>query len=225
MRRKKPRENVVFAAKPFQSAYRKRISNLSLSSQMADTLHSKQNTIMKGNIPAAERLAVTLRYLASVLNNYLDVPSTEEEWIAIAKEFEKKLNFPNCIGSLEGKHVLLSNSIVLFALVDASCNFLYIYVGTNGRLSDSAIFSKSTLFSAIENRALGVPGSTRLLNQFNDSEIPFLMVADDVFPPKSYLMKPYPKRNLTRTKGIFNYHLSRARMSKMHLALAILSTL
>ncbi|XP_015905945.1 uncharacterized protein [Parasteatoda tepidariorum] len=218
---------------------------------------SKQNTVMRDSIPAAERLAVTLRYLASgdsysslmflfridkstlsnfipetceaiyaALQDYIQVPSTEEEWIAIAKEFEEKWNFPNCFGSLDGKHVLvrhkrkygsqlfnykLSNSIVLFALVDANCNFLYVDVGTNGRVADSTIFSKSTLFSALENRALSVPGPTRLVNQLNDSETPFVMVADEAFPLKSYLMKPYPKRNLTRTKRIFNYRLSRAR--------------
>nr|XP_042895075.1 uncharacterized protein LOC122268796 [Parasteatoda tepidariorum] len=147
----------------------------------------------------------TCEAIYAALQDYIQAPSTEEEWVAIAKEFEEKWNFPNCFDSLDGKHILMRhkrkygsqlfnykmcNSIVLFAIVDANCNFLYIDVGTNGRVADSTIFSKSTLFSALENRALCVPGPTRLLNQLNDSETPFVMVADEAFPLKSYLMKP-----------------------------------
>lgn len=38
-----------------------------------------------------------------------------------------------------------------------------------------------------------------------------VFVADDAFPLKTYLMKPYNRRNLTREQAIFNYRLSRAR--------------
>lgn len=38
---------------------------------------------------------------------YLKNPSTEEEWKAISKQFEQSWNFPNCIGALDGKYVLM----------------------------------------------------------------------------------------------------------------------
>lgn len=38
---------------------------------------------------------------------YLKHPSTEREWKAIVKEFEQYCNFPNCIGALDGKHVVM----------------------------------------------------------------------------------------------------------------------
>ena len=40
-------------------------------------------------------------------HNYLKAPSTEQEWKDIAIGFEMKCNFPNCIGSIDGKHVLI----------------------------------------------------------------------------------------------------------------------
>lgn len=38
-----------------------------------------------------------------------------------------------------------------------------------------------------------------------------VIVADDAFPLKPYLMKPYARQNLTMEQKIFNYRLSRAR--------------
>jgi len=39
---------------------------------------------------------------------YMKVPSTQEEWKVIADEFLMKWNYPNCIGALDGKHVVRS---------------------------------------------------------------------------------------------------------------------
>lgn len=61
------------------------------------------------------------------------MPASETEWLEIAKGFEEKLNFPHCIGALDGKHIQIqapansgsfyynykgTHSIVLLALVD-----------------------------------------------------------------------------------------------------------
>ena len=40
---------------------------------------------------------------------------------------------------------------------------------------------------------------------------PYVIVADDAFPLKTYMMKPYAFRGLSREERIFNYSLSLAR--------------
>ena len=39
--------------------------------------------------------------------SYLKVPSSEQERLPIAKQFEEKWNFPNCQGAIDGKHITL----------------------------------------------------------------------------------------------------------------------
>lgn len=38
-------------------------------------------------------------------NNFLQFPTTENEWKIIADDFETKCNFPNCVRAVGGKHV------------------------------------------------------------------------------------------------------------------------
>ncbi|XP_049959534.1 uncharacterized protein LOC126476887 [Schistocerca serialis cubense] len=84
----------------------------------------------------------------------------EEKWNAISEEFWTKWQFPNCIGSLDAKHVTIqapNNSgslywnykktyyIVLLALVDPCYNFIAIDVGAYGKNSDGGILVNSNL--------------------------------------------------------------------------------
>ena len=41
--------------------------------------------------------------------------------------------------------------------------------------------------------------------------LPFVLVGDEAFPLKEYLMKPYPGRDLNEERRVYNYSLSRAR--------------
>ncbi|KAJ8050277.1 hypothetical protein HOLleu_03415 [Holothuria leucospilota] len=43
------------------------------------------------------------------------------------------------------------------------------------------------------------------------SQLPFVIVGDEAFPLKPYLMKPYAARIFNQERRIFNYRLSRAR--------------
>ena len=42
-------------------------------------------------------------------------------------------------------------------------------------------------------------------------KLPFNVIGDDTFSISTQVMKPYPQRNLDRTKRIFNYRTFRAR--------------
>lgn len=121
---------------------------------------------------------------------------------------------------MDGKHIVLKRpinsgslyfnyksnfSIVLLALVDANYKFIYIDVGCNGRISDGGVFRNSTLSMALDKETLNIPKIDA------HESMPYVIVADDAFPLKPYIMKPYPQRQLTKEKRIFNYRLSRAR--------------
>ena len=163
---------------------------------------------------------------------HMKCPSTEEEWLEIARDFEERWNLPNCIGAGDGKHIRLkcpSNSgsdfynyksffsSVLLAFVGPQYQFLYIDVGCQGSASDAGIFRKSTLWKAIETNAINIPSPRPLPPSedpiFDVPEVPvdYYFVCDDAFPLGQHLMKPYPSRNLSEEKRVFNYRLSRAR--------------
>ena len=71
-------------------------------------------------------------------------------------------------------------------------------------ISDGGVFRNSSLSNALSLNTLNIP--------LSDTEsLPYVVVADDAFPLKTYMMKPYAFKNLCTEKRVFNYHLSRAR--------------
>ncbi|XP_067939765.1 uncharacterized protein [Watersipora subatra] len=179
----------------------------------------KQDTKFRKAISSDQRLCVTLTFLATgdsfkTLANlfrmgqstvrgiiydtsqaiwvamkdlYLKTPSTEEEWFHIAK------------------------GIVLRAMCDASYRFTYVDVGTSGRWSDGGTFDNCSLKHAMAAGNLNVPNDCPLTGTENPN-MPFVLVGDEAFPLKNWLMRLYPGRSLdTFGKRIYNYRLSRAR--------------
>lgn len=151
---------------------------------------------------------------------------TEEIWRKIAQDFEKLRGFPNCIGALDGKHFVIEApansgsiyynykhtfSIVLLALVDASYKFVAVEVGSYGRNSDGGIFACSNLGKRLENGTLNIPTGKNLPNSMTFA--PYVIVGDEAFPLKTYLMRPYPGQQSTgdADKTNFNHRLSLAR--------------
>ena len=82
-------------------------------------------------------------------------------------------------------------------------------VGSNGRVSDDGVFKNSSLLRAMGRNMLNLPPD-RVIVEGMDS-LPDAMVADDDFPIRKDLMKPYPFRKLSHGKRVFIYRLSRAR--------------
>lgn len=149
---------------------------------------------------------------------------TEDTWKTISTEFYERWNFPNCFGSIDGKHVNIQAppnsgsqffnykktfSVVLLALVDAKYNFIMVDVGAYGKNSDGGIFTNSNFSKALELGKLSIPSDENLPQ--TTTKMPYVMVGDEAFPLKTYLMRPYPKKNLDNEKRIYNYRLSRAR--------------
>ena len=153
---------------------------------LVSPLISKQTTKLREPISVAERLALTLRFLASgnsqqsmpfsyrvgrqtvssiiketcraiwqVLNEkYLSGPKLPRGWKNIAEQFMQLWNFPNCIGTIDGKHIAIECpinssslyhnykgffSIILLAICDAHYIFSFINIGDYGRNNDSGV--------------------------------------------------------------------------------------
>jgi len=91
--------------------------------------------------------------------------------------------------------------------------FLYRFIvtdtGAPGSESDAGIFARSAFAKRIEEKSLQMPLNGKLGS--NEAEVPYVIVGDEAFPLKPWLMRPFPGRGLDLHKKIFNYRLSRAR--------------
>lgn len=147
------------------------------------------------------------------------------QWNKIAERFHFLWNIPNCLGSLDGKHIRIEklpntgssnynyksyHSIVLMACSDADGLFVFIETGFAGRNSDGGILQASSIKRFIEN-GLNLPPPSKLPNDEQENLFPYFFVGDEAFPLTRYLMRPYPHRSLNNKKRIFNYRLSRGR--------------
>lgn len=162
--------------------------------------------------------------LEAIIQEYADevLPPviTPEQWEQIADDFQTKWNFPHACGAIDGKHVRIKKpkdsgslfynykvffSMILLAVVDANYKFMWISVGANGSASDVQLFNNCELKNLLEQDNLGLPPAIPLPG--DDKNTPYFYIADDAFPLRTWMMKPYSRRNLTEEERIFNYRL------------------
>ena len=155
-------------------------------------------------------------------DTYLKSPEKMEEWKQIAEQFEDEWDFPHCLGAVDGKHICIDcpknggstffnyknfHSTVLMAVCDARYCFSFVDIGSYGRDNDAAIFSQTELAIGLESGNFSIPEPSSVSGHM----LPYVLVGDDIFPLKVWLMKPFPGRSLTETQAVYNYRLSRAR--------------
>ncbi|XP_049886409.1 uncharacterized protein LOC126380871 [Pectinophora gossypiella] len=186
-------------------------------------LISKQDTDFRDAIPAKYRLAITLRFIASgdsykslhylfkvssqiiskiipevckainqVLRDEIKMPSTKDAWMNIEKGYRSK--FPHCLGSIDGKHILIENpphsgteyfnykktfSIVLLALVDVNYKFIFADIGCQGRISDGGVFNNSLLWQKISRNEIDFPTPCPLPG--SNIDVPYVFIGDGAF--------------------------------------------
>ena len=170
-------------------------------------------------------LEVCSAIIFTLKDEYIPIPG-EEYWKQIAKKLWEIWNFPNCIGALDGKHVVIEAppnsgslyfnykktfSIVLLALVDAQYKFVAVDIGAYGKNSDGGILSNSNLGKALEKNKLNILNEQYLPS--TNEKLPLVVIGDEAFPLKKYLLRPYPGPQVRedQNKRKFNDRLSRAR--------------
>lgn len=139
-------------------------------------------------------------------------------------DFYTKWNFPNCFGAIDGKHIrvicpshtgsLFYNykhffSIVLQGVADSNCRFIAIDVGAHGKQSDGGVFKESDFYHCLKSNLFQLPSGQNLPN--SDEHLPYVLLGDEAYPLLPFLMRPFPRSNLSNEKTVFNYRLSRAR--------------
>ena len=132
---------------------------------------------------------------------FLRIPQTCDEWIELSKGSENRWNFPNCVGAIDGKHVIIQcpprggsmhynykkfHGIVLMATVNANYECVMVDSGDYGRLSDGSVFSSSHLGHAIDNGCVQLPAPCMLGD--TPSKSPYVFVGDGAFPLNPCLM-------------------------------------
>lgn len=162
--------------------------------------------------------------IAEYADEVMPLPVTPEEWLAIARGFQERWNFPHALGAVDGKHVALKCppgsgstfrnykkffSIVLFAVVDSEYKFIYIDVGGRGASSDAQIWNDTDFLEAIKDGTINFPDDEPLPNDIED--MPYFLIGDDAFALRKYMQKPHSTKRLKIEERVFNYRLSRAR--------------
>lgn len=156
---------------------------------------------------------------------YLRAPESEADWLSIAERFENTWNMPHVIGAIDGKHIRIQCpsftgtqfynykgffSLVLMAICDANYCFTMFDVGQFGSNNDSGVLANSDMGAGFEYDQFKVPKKS-FVNEETGS-LPYFLVGDEIFPLKSWLMRPYPGADLScEKKKIYNYRQSRAR--------------
>lgn len=154
---------------------------------------------------------------------FIPTPS-QESWLKISENFQIMSNFPHCIGAVDGKHIRVQKfrhsgsmnlnykhyfSIVLMAVVDSDYKFIYVDIGAYGKDCDSSVFQESVFWKKMKNGTLNIPEPTILRG--TDVNLPFVLVGDEAFALSENLMRPFGGHNLSVSKRVFNYRLTRAR--------------
>jgi hypothetical protein len=121
--------------------------------------------------------------------------------LAASNEFYLKWNFPNCVGSIDGKNIRLkcpSNSgsiyynykgylsIVLQGRADAQYRFIAIDVGA-GKQSDGGILRHSSLYQLLSSNNFNMTNAKKL--PLSDVELPFVILGDEAYPLLSYFIR------------------------------------
>lgn len=126
--------------------------------------------------------------------------------------------FPNCVGSLDGKHIRIKQppgsgtqfwnykkfySIVLLGVVDSRRRFIHAEAGINGAISDGGVFNFSNLKQKLDANELNLPQDK-------------VFIADSAFPLRHDVMKAFPEARATAQQKIFNRRLTSARFVVEH---------
>ena len=130
----------------------------------------------------------------------------KEAWLHSAAQFERRWNLPNCIGALDGKHVVLTQpansgsqfynykgsfSMNLMAIANSEYRFMLIDIGAYGSQADGGVWKMSTMGTLFQEHKLNIPLGRRLPDFGDEGPVPYYLAADEAFPLQPDIMRPF----------------------------------
>lgn len=191
------------------------------------TFKSLAQSYSLGRSTVAKTIYQTLKAIwKKLVFQHMSPKLTSEDLRKISDMFFSRWQFPNCVGAIDGKHFRIQKpprsgsqyynykkffSLVLQAVSDAEYKFSVIEIGGKGRQSDGGTFHFSKLNELLTNNRFNMPPPKTLPG--SNILLPHVLVGDEAYPLKTYLMRPFPSSNLDDSRRIFNKRLSRARVT------------
>ena len=144
----------------------------------------------------------------------------------IIHDYEQRWGFPMCAGAFHGTHIPIVapaechaeyvnrkgyHSIIMQAVVD--CKYLYrdVVIGWPGSVHDARVFTNSSIFKK-GNEGNLFPDD--LTMEIHGTELSPIIVADPAYPLLPWVLKGFQRKDdQPRRERVFNYRLSRARMT------------
>ncbi|XP_066914218.1 putative nuclease HARBI1 [Clytia hemisphaerica] len=132
---------------------------------------------------------------------------------------------PHTIGCIDGKHIRIECprltgsqyynykgffSIVLMAVCDANYCFTLVDLGQYGSNNDSGVLSSSLMGEMFDGAEMNLPDPSKI-HPSSEENVPYFLLGDEIFPLKSWLMRPYPGAGASEEERIYNYRHSRGR--------------
>ncbi|CAH1959450.1 unnamed protein product [Acanthoscelides obtectus] len=190
------------------------------------TFRSLAQSYSLGRSTVAKTIYQTLKAIwKKLVIQHMSPKLTSEVLSEISDMFFSRWQFPNCVGAIDGKHFRIQKpprsgnpynykknfSLVLQAVSDADYKFSVIEIGGKGRQSDGGTFHFSKFNELLTNNRFHMPPPRRLPG--SNILLPHVLVGNEAYPLKTYLMRPFPSSTLDDSKRIFNKRLSRAQVT------------
>ena len=194
-----------------QTNFREPISaaeRLSVTLRFLSTGESQQSLSFSFRICRAtvsKIVCETSEAIYKVLSPIYLTPPSIDGWVKIAQEFEELWNLPHVIGALDGKHIRIVCpsetgtqfhnykgffSLQFLAMCDARYCFTMFDLGQYGSNNDTGILKNSLFGKKFESGRMNTTGPRSLPDCRFDPLPDF--VGDEIFPLKTWLMRPYP---------------------------------
>ncbi|KAJ8884456.1 hypothetical protein PR048_016313 [Dryococelus australis] len=95
------------------------------------------------------------------------------------------------------------HSQVLLGKAKANYELLYFSFGINGRVSDGSVFEASHLSTKLEDGSLNLKKEGTIAGK----NMRYVLVVDDAFPLREYVVNPFSRKIATPARKIFNYRV------------------